>query len=124
LKKDVLKQLKQDRSAYCSTMLDFHGLGNDFPGLPLPANLQNLEKVLRIEQAVKADIVAEVPDLRPDVRFFALHPTARIRGAAVQRSARICFGNCAATFRASISENPKSICYTRGHQRRSEYCPF
>lgn len=70
VKKDVLKQLKQDRSAYCSTILDFYGLGSDFPGLPLPANLQNLNKVLRIEQAVKADIVAELPDLRPDVRFL------------------------------------------------------
>jgi hypothetical protein len=70
LKKDVLKQLKQDRLAYCSTILDLYGLGADFPGLPLPANLQNLDKVLRIEQAVKADIVAEIPDLRPDVRFL------------------------------------------------------
>jgi hypothetical protein len=70
LKKDVLKQLKQDRSAYCSTFFDFYGLGTDFPGMPFPANLQNVNKVLRIEQAVKVDIIAEVPDLRPDVRFL------------------------------------------------------
>jgi hypothetical protein len=70
LKKDVLKQLKQDRSAYCSTVLDFYGLGTDYPGMPLPANLPNIDKVRRIEQALKADIVAEIPDLRPDVRFL------------------------------------------------------
>ncbi len=70
VKKDVLRQLKQDPSAYCSTMLDFYGLGDDFPGPPFTVNLQNLDKVLRIEQAVKADIIAEVPDLRPDVRFL------------------------------------------------------
>jgi len=70
VKKDVLKQLKQDRSACCSTFLDFYGLGADFPGMPAPANLQPFDKVLRIEQAVKADIVADVPDLRADVRFF------------------------------------------------------
>ncbi len=70
LKKDVLKQLKQDRSAHCSTILDFYGLGADFPGMPLPANLPNLNKVLRIEQAIKADILAQLPDLRPDVRFL------------------------------------------------------
>lgn len=70
VKKDVLRQLKQDRAAYCSTILDFYGLGADFPGLPLPANLQNADKVLRIEQAVRTNIVAEVPDLRPDVRFL------------------------------------------------------
>lgn len=70
VKEDVLKQLKQDRSGYCSTMLDFYGLGNDFPGMPLPTNLQSVDKVLRIERAVKADIVAEFPDLRPEVRFL------------------------------------------------------
>jgi hypothetical protein len=69
VKKDVLRQLKQDQSAYCSTLFDLYGLGGDFPGLPVPPNLQNVEKVLRIEQAVKADIVAEVPDLRAHVRF-------------------------------------------------------
>jgi hypothetical protein len=35
LKKDLLIQLKQDRSVYCSTMLDFYGLGKDFPGMPV-----------------------------------------------------------------------------------------
>lgn len=69
LKKDVLRQLNQDKSAYCSTFFDLYGLGTDFPGLPLPPNLQNVEKALRIEQAVKAEIVAEFPDLRADVRF-------------------------------------------------------
>ena len=62
-------QLKQDQSAYCSTMLDFYGLGRGFPGMPIEPNLANLEKVTRVERAVKADIVAQVPHLRPDVRF-------------------------------------------------------
>ena len=70
VKKDILVQLKQDRGAYCSTMLDLYGLGQDFPGTPLPPNLQNVDKVTRIEQAVKADIIGEIPDLRPDLRFL------------------------------------------------------
>ena len=70
LKRDVVTQLKQDHSAYCSTMLDFYGLGSDFPGTPLPDNLRNLEKVNRIEQALKAAIVDEYPDLRGDLRFL------------------------------------------------------
>ncbi|MGO9271928.1 MAG: DUF4276 family protein [Terriglobia bacterium] len=70
VKKDIVVQLKQDREAYCSTMLDFYGLGKGFPGMPLPASLPNIEKVVRIEQAVMQDIVADVPDLRPDVRFL------------------------------------------------------
>jgi hypothetical protein len=70
VKKDVLTQLKQDRRAYCTTMFDFYGLGEGFPGTPLLPNLQNIEKVTRIEQAVKADIVAEIPEFRPQERFI------------------------------------------------------
>jgi hypothetical protein len=70
VKKDVLRQLKEDRTACCSTMLDFYGLGMGFPGTPVPPNLLNVDKVIHLERAMKEDIVAEVPDLRPDVRFL------------------------------------------------------
>jgi len=70
VKKDVMVLLKQDQTAYCSTMLDLYRLGRGFPGMPLSPNLPGLDKVIRIEQAVKADIVAHGPDLRPEVRFL------------------------------------------------------
>jgi hypothetical protein len=70
VKKDILTLLKQDQAAYCSTILDFYGLGKGFPGTPVPPDIPNLEKVSRIEQAVKADIVAVTPELRPDIRFL------------------------------------------------------
>jgi hypothetical protein len=70
VKKDIVVQLKQDPTAYCSTMFDLYGLGPGFPGTPPPANLSNLEKVVHIERAIKADIVVHVPDLRPDARFL------------------------------------------------------
>jgi len=70
VKKDILLQLKQKPTAYCSTMLDFYGLGAGFPGTPLPPNLSSLDKVAHIEREVKADIVAQLPNLRPDVRFL------------------------------------------------------
>lgn len=70
VKKDLVTLLKQDSTAYSLTMLDFYGLGDGFPGLPLPANLPNTDKVLRIEQAMKADLIAEVEDRRPDIRFL------------------------------------------------------
>jgi hypothetical protein len=70
VRKDVLRQLREDRMAYCSTMLDFYGLGKGFPGTPLPPNLSNVGKVIHLERAMKEDIIAEVPDLRPDVRFL------------------------------------------------------
>ena len=66
----MLRQLKGDRTACCSTMLDFYGLGQGFPGTPLPPNLSNVDKVIHRERAMKDDIIAEVPGLRPDVRFL------------------------------------------------------
>lgn len=75
VQKDVLRQLKQDPLAYCSTMLDFYGLGKGFPGTPLPLNLSNLAKVTRVEEAMKQDIVEIVADLRPNrfIPYLQLH---------------------------------------------------
>ncbi|HZT28660.1 MAG TPA: DUF4276 family protein [Bryobacteraceae bacterium] len=70
VKKDLLLHLKQDRTAYCSTMLDFYGLGEGFPGMPLPPGLPNIAKVTRIEEAIKAEICKLIPDFRPDVRLL------------------------------------------------------
>ena len=70
VKKDVLVQLRQDRTAYCTTMLDLYGLGKGFPGDPPPPNLPGIEKATHVEQAIMQDIVATAPDLRPDVRFL------------------------------------------------------
>ena len=70
VKKDVLLHLKQDRSAFCSTMLDLYGLGSGFPGTPVPGSLPSVAKATRVEQAMKADLCEFVPDLRPDLRFL------------------------------------------------------
>lgn len=70
VKKDILLQLKQDRSAYCSTMLDLYGLGAGFPGMhPRSDSMHGLERAARIEQSMRNDIAAEVPELRPTLRF-------------------------------------------------------
>ena len=68
--RDVLKLLKQERKTYCTTMIDFYGLGRGFPGTPPPAQLSNLAKVRHIEAALKQDICARIPDFRPDLRFI------------------------------------------------------
>ena len=76
VRRDVLARLKRDRAACCTTMFDFYGLGKGFPGTPPLPNLSNMEKVIHLERAMKEDIFAEAPDLRPDVRFlpyFQLH---------------------------------------------------
>ena len=68
-KKDVLLHLKQDKQVYCSTMLDLYGLGEGFPGTPIPESLRTIEQVRRIEASVKEDICKQVPDLRAELRF-------------------------------------------------------
>lgn len=76
LKKDLLKLLRQDRTAYCSTMIDFYGLGAGFPGTLPPPHLASIEKVKHIERAIKNDICERIPDLRPDLRlipYLSLH---------------------------------------------------
>ena len=70
VQKDILRQLKQDRGSYCTTMFDYYGLGNGFPGTPVPANLSNVDKVEHIERAVRDDICSQMPEFRPDLRFI------------------------------------------------------
>jgi Domain of unknown function (DUF4276) len=70
VKRDVVTQLKQDWAAYCSTMIDFYGLGAGFPGTPPPLSLSSYGKVRRIEQAFKVDVVESLPDIRADARFI------------------------------------------------------
>lgn len=73
---DLERQLKQDATAYCSTMIDFYGLGEGFPGTPLPANLTDIQKVERIESLVKTDICDRLPGVRAEVRlipYLSLH---------------------------------------------------
>jgi hypothetical protein len=68
--RDVLTFLKQDTTAYCTTMVDLYGIGKGFPGIPPPTNLSNIEKVRHVETAFKEDICQRIPDFRPDVRFI------------------------------------------------------
>jgi hypothetical protein len=76
VEKDIRTLLKQDPSSYCTTMIDYYGLGDGFPGTPAPAHLGNIEKVEHIERAVKDDICRKIPESRPDVRlipYLSLH---------------------------------------------------
>jgi hypothetical protein len=51
-------------------MFDLYGLGNGFPGTPLPANLSGLEKAIRVEQGIIEHVLAAIPQFRPDARFI------------------------------------------------------
>jgi hypothetical protein len=69
VKKDILLHLRQDRTAYCSTMLDLYGLGEGFPGVPPPPHHPGAVKAVTREQAIYEDILASAPEERPDLRF-------------------------------------------------------
>ncbi len=74
--KDIVRQLRQDQGSYCTTMIDYYGLGRGFPGTPVPSHLQNVQKVEHIERAVMDDVCRQIPDFRPDVRlipYLSLH---------------------------------------------------
>jgi hypothetical protein len=76
VEKDIRTQLKQDQGSYCTTMIDYYGLGSGFPGAPVPAHLSNIESVEHIERAVKDDICSRIPEFRPDIRlipYLSLH---------------------------------------------------
>ena len=91
LEKDILRQLKQDRGSYCTTMIDYYGIGRGFPGTPVPANLVGLQKAEHIERAVKEDICGKIPDLRPDVRlipYLSLHEYEGLLFSAPEAFAR------------------------------------
>ena len=70
VRKDILLHLKQDKNSYCSTMLDYYGLGVGFPGTSPSGTLSNSGKVRHIEAAIQADMCAQVPELRPDLRLL------------------------------------------------------
>ena len=68
--KDLLLQLKQDASVYCSTMFDLYGLGADFPGTAPSPGLVAAQKALHIENAVLQDIVSIIPEHRAGERLI------------------------------------------------------
>ena len=68
VRKDIVRYLKSDPTAYCTTLFDYYGLGAGFPSPP--PNLTNSAKATRIEATLKADIVAELDHLRADQRFI------------------------------------------------------
>jgi hypothetical protein len=71
VKKDVGLHLKQEQTAYCSTMLDLCGLGEGFPGFPVPPNLSNLVKDNAMPSVTCPDGCARQHVFR--VLFFAGH---------------------------------------------------
>jgi len=61
-----IEGLLRNPNAFVTTLFDFYGLGNDWPGFPLPANEPLIRKAGKIESAAWEAICHEFGD-HPDV---------------------------------------------------------
>jgi hypothetical protein len=70
VKSDILRTLKQDPTAYCSTLFDLYGLGEGFPAQSHAIRLSGAAKAEFLEQSILQDLIQDIPQFRPDVRFI------------------------------------------------------
>lgn len=71
VKRDVTTLLKQNKQAYCTTLIDLYGLGPGFPGTAADPSRIAGDKASQIAQAIKEDIIATLGDnSRADIRFM------------------------------------------------------
>ena len=66
----VLRQLKQDQSAYCTTMMDLYALRDDIPGAPMPSASTGHDKATRLQSKLFESIAAGNDHLRIPLRFI------------------------------------------------------
>ena len=75
-RRDILDILKQDAAVYCSTMFDYYGMPDDWPGRTA-SKLADLDKRAEIvEEAVAADIKAAMGgsfDRRRFIPYVEMH---------------------------------------------------
>ena len=70
VRNDSVLFLKQERTTYCTTLIDYYGLGGHWPGMPVAEHQPTGAKARALEQPLWRQVVADVPDLlRADVRF-------------------------------------------------------
>src|ERR1700731_3845669 len=70
VRNDVVRTLKQDRTVFCTTLIDFYGLGRGFPAIPPDRSRTPHDRVMFLERALYDDVVSEVAELQPDRRFI------------------------------------------------------
>ena len=59
-RQDILTTLKQDAGAFCTTMFDYYGMPNSWPNREAASQKPFAEKPSAIEQAILADVSAEL----------------------------------------------------------------
>ena len=70
-RREILNSLKEDSALICTTMVDFYGMPTDWPGRNESQSCRNYrDKAQRIEQALAADIIAQMGDSWNPARFI------------------------------------------------------
>lgn len=71
VRRDILATLKQDRAIYCTTMFDYYGLPSNWPGRDeARQERQTSTKAGAVEQAIRADVCAQLGDSFDEARFL------------------------------------------------------
>lgn len=67
----ILSALKQDRSVYITTFVDFYGMPKNWPGRMEPQSYKNYQdKAQRVEDALSEDIIAQMGDSWNPAQFI------------------------------------------------------
>lgn len=70
-RKEILNSLKEDTTCTCTTMVDFYGMPNDWPGRIESQVVRDYQdKAQRVEQALLENILAQMGDSWNPARFI------------------------------------------------------
>ncbi|MEI6408761.1 MAG: DUF4276 family protein [Bacteroidota bacterium] len=73
LRYNIVQWMKEDKSAFLTTLIDLYGMNRRFPGYDENKHKPPLDKVIAIEAAVKDDLAKEGLDTRQFIPHFQLH---------------------------------------------------
>jgi hypothetical protein len=71
VRKDIINHLREDQGCVATTMIDYYGLPEAWPGRMRSTSLRDIEeKALSVQDAVKDDVVSEMGDRFQSDRFL------------------------------------------------------
>ena len=74
VKRDIVNHLRSDRTCVATTMVDYYGLPEAWPGRVRSKNLRSVEeKAACVEDAVRDDVVTEIGSSERFVPFILMH---------------------------------------------------
>lgn len=70
VKRDIIRHLQEDRDCIATTMVDYYGMPQTWPGREQASGLGSIgEKALRVQKAVQDDVVADMDNRFDPERF-------------------------------------------------------